>query len=405
AESVREGDAGERFAAALDAVRAAVADISADESPQTLTDQGIVLVTGEAAFAGPGRLTVGQTVLAADRVVLATGATAALPPVPGLPEVAPYTNENFFGLDRLPRRLVVVGAGPTGLELAQAMARFGTRVTLVEAADRVAAREEPEVDAVLRTALARQGVRLELGCALVGARRLDTGEVELRAADGRSVRADAVLCATGRRPSTDRLDLASAGVRRDSRGFVVVDEYLRTSAPGIYAAGDVVAGGKQFTHAAADMGVTAARNALGHPPRVHDDSATPSVIFTSPEVGRVGLTEAEAVGRPGDAVVVSTLPAGATDRARICDERDGFVKLVARRDGRTVGELLGATVVCPRAGEVLHELSLAVRLKIPVIELARAVHAYPTWSMLVGQAAARIFTGGPATGTSPGQRA
>lgn len=364
-----------------------------DESRPVLEAQGIRVLEGQATFTGPRRLSVdGTTVTAGTAVVVATGSAPLLPPIEGLREADPLTNETVFELRALPRRLAVLGGGPIGLELAQAFNRLGSEVTLVTRG-RLAGKEEPEAGDVLTGVLTAEGVRLLTGSQLDRVETRD-GVRTLHLGDGTEVEADALLVATGRRPVTDGLGLDAAGVRRDERGFVAVDDRLRASADGVYAIGDVT-GGLLFTHAGYEMGSVAVADALGRLPHRFDTRAFPWATFTDPEIGRVGMTEAQAARAHGAAARVAYLPMAETDRGRATGRTEGFVKLVAGPRGLLGGlgggVLLGATVVCPSGGDVVHEVVVLMRARALPGRLAQAVHAYPSWSLAVRECAAQLF--------------
>jgi pyruvate/2-oxoglutarate dehydrogenase complex dihydrolipoamide dehydrogenase (E3) component len=303
------------------------------------------------------------------------------------------TNETVFELDRMPESLVIVGGGAVGCELAQAFARLGARVTILETLDRLLPREEPDASAVIADVLRIQGIGVRTGGKVSRAEALDDkGAARLHLEGGQPVAAVRVLIATGRRAATDDLGLEEVGIATD-HGFVVTDDYLATSASGVWAVGDV-AGKVQFTHAAFEMGRIAVNNALG--PRWRrqkfDQDLMPSVTYTNPEVARVGMTEAEAANHGGR---VAFLPMTEVDRAVAAGETAGFVKLIAgpRPSLRSIGggRILGATVVASRGGELIDEVALAMRTGMFVGRLAQTVHAYPTWSMALQKAAAQFF--------------
>jgi len=385
------------FRQAMSRVRDVVDQIAATEDASVVRGEGITVCEGRACFQAPRTLRVGRELLAGSRVVLATGSSPMVPSVPGLDEVPFLTNETVFGLTEPPESLAVVGGGPIGCELAQAFCRLGVPVTLVEAADRLLPREDAEVGTVLAEVFRREGVGLRLG---TGLHRVTGGEgrdIELHLDDGSVVSAAQVLVAAGRRPQTEGLDLEAGGVATDDRGYITTDDRLATSAAGVLAAGDVT-GRLPFTHAADEMGRIAVANAFrrtgSRPFRV---SAIPWVTFTEPEVARIGMTESQAAAVGGR---VAYLPMTEVDRAISAGRTDGFVKLLAgpRRIGGSVGggKLLGATIVSDRAGELIHEVALAMRTGMFTGRLAQTVHAYPTWSVAVRQAASQFFltTGG-----------
>ncbi|MDM4722293.1 FAD-dependent oxidoreductase [Micromonospora sp. WMMA1363] len=361
-------------AAVLAYVRAAIARIEPVDSPTAISAEGAHVETGRAEFTGPSTLRMtgdaGNRTVRFRWALIATGSTPAVPALPGLVAAAPLTNETLWDLECLPRRVAVLGGGPVGCELGQAIARLGVEVTLVELADRLLVREEPEVGTLLAERLRAEGVRVLTGTAV---ERVDAGTLHL--AGGGTVVVDRILVATGRRPRTDGLGLATAGVRCDERGHVLVDARLRTSNRRIFAAGDVT-GTLPFTHVAGVQGSYAATNALLGLRRRVDYTAVPWVTFTDPEVAHVGATLAEARLRHGDRVRSRRLPHGHVDRAVADGRTDGFTHLVIGPGGR----LLGATVVSPRAGESIAELAAAIRRDAKARDVAGTVHAYPTYA-------------------------
>jgi pyruvate/2-oxoglutarate dehydrogenase complex dihydrolipoamide dehydrogenase (E3) component len=386
---------GAAFPAAMAAVRNAVAAIAATETAEMLAREGIDVLRGRVVFTARDKVTVGGRVLGARRFVVATGSRPALLPVPGLAETAFLTNETVFGLRKLPGRLTVLGGGAVGCELAQAFARLGSQVTLIEAVGQLLPAADPAASAVVEHVFRAEGIRVSTGVAAVSVKQNEKG-VTLRLASGQETEADLLLVAAGRQPAAGHLGLDNAGARLDERGCVVTDRHLATTAPGIYAAGDVT-GRMPFTHAAHAMGRLAARNALRRrwsPPGAFTTLAIPWVVFTDPEVAQVGLTEPQAAAAHAGARV-AYLPMSEADRAVTAGRTEGFVKLIAGR--RRVlgaaggGRVLGATIVAGRAGEMIHEPALAMRAGMFTGRLAQTVHAYPTWSLAVQQAAAQFF--------------
>jgi pyruvate/2-oxoglutarate dehydrogenase complex dihydrolipoamide dehydrogenase (E3) component len=384
--------AGEPFEAAMGAVRRSVKAIAATEGDDTFAAECIDVVHGWATFRSPTELDVDGRRYRSRRFVIATGTHAAVPPIDGLERVEYLTNENVFDLTTQPSSLAVLGGGPIGCELAQAFSRLGTKVTVVEALDRLLPREEPEASAVIAEMFADDGIEVHTGTEVTRVQVGEAaGEVRLRLRDGSTLDAARLLVAVGRRAATDGLGLDAAGVETD-RGLLVADDHLATTSGLVWAAGDVT-GKMAFTHAADEMGRVAATNALARRGRRRfDPSAIPWVTFTDPEVAHVGLIEAQAAG---GAARVAFLPMSEVDRAIVTGETAGFVKLIAgpRRLLRGVGggRVLGATIVAPRAGELIHEPALAMRTRMFTGRLAQTVHAYPSWSMAVRQAAAQFF--------------
>ncbi len=383
---------------ALARVRATVARIAATETADVLRGEGVDVVAGRVRFTGPTTLTLdGGRMLTAPRIVLATGATPLLPDLPGLAAVDPLTTDTVFDLEEAPGSLAVLGAGPAGCELAQAFARLGTAVTVVDRAERVLPGLDADAGAVVADALRRDGVDLRLGVVPDRVEALPGGRVRVS-----GVEADRVLVVTGRRPTTTGLDLGRAGIEVGAGGAVPVDHHLATAASGVFAVGDVTALSPS-THAADEMGRIAVHNA-GRPTwrrRRFRPHLVPRVVFTDPEVATIGTAATDA----GPDAWVAEVPMSAVDRAVTAGREDGFVRLVAgplpgtsrlTADGlRRVGggRLLGATIVAERAGEMIAEVGLALRIGALTGRLAQTVHAYPTWSLAVRQAAAALATG------------
>lgn len=384
---------GASFSEAMASLRQAVGIIAASEGAEVLRGEGIEVLQGWATFRAPGRIDVDGRTVSGGRFILATGTRPAIPALDGLAEVEYLTNENVFALGALPASLAVLGGGAIGVELAQALGRLGSKVTVVEALERLVAKEEPEASAVVADALAADGVSLRLGSRVTRVEKLaGTGGARLVLDDGEPIVADRLLVAVGRSAVTAGLGLDVVGVETDQRGFIRTDDHLATTAKGVWAVGDV-AGKLQLTHAADEMGRMAAANALSRwHRRSFRASALPWVIYTSPEVGRVGMTEAQAAGHEGQ---VAYLPMTEVDRAVAAGQTRGFVKLVA--GPRAVlghaggGRVLGATVVASRGGEMVHEAALAIRTNMFTGRLAQTVHAYPTWSLAVQKAASQFF--------------
>ena len=380
------------FPRVMQRVAAVVAEIEQDESPELLARQGIELVQGWGTFTSPTTLEVDGRVLTSHRFVVATGSRAAVPPVEGLREVPYLDNRSVFELREQPEHLLVLGGGPIGVELAQAFRRLGSQVTVVEAAPTVLAREEPEAQQVVAAVLEREGVTLRTSSTVV---RVAPGPV-LHLGDGSTVSGTHLLVAVGRTPSTDGFGLERTGARVDERGRVVTDRHLR-AAPTVWAAGDCTSP-LQFTHVGFEQGRIAAKNAAGSALRPGsrlpwDDRVVPWVTFTEPEVAHVGLTEAQAYARHGDAVRVSYQPDTASDRARTAGETDGFVKLLALPGpgGMPLSKIIGMTVVGPVAGEQIAEGALAMRSGMLAFRLAQTIKAYPTYGLGARVAAARLF--------------
>ncbi|MDQ3576584.1 MAG: FAD-dependent oxidoreductase [Actinomycetota bacterium] len=386
------------FAAVMARVRAVVADVAQDESPDHLRRRGIDLWPGRARLLGEGEIQVGRSTVRADRVILATGAKPTIPTIAGLADIDHLTTESLFELTELPPRLVVLGGGITGCELAQAYARLGSTVILVESEQRVLPDEEPEVSTVISHALEASGVRLVLGRTVI---RISAGPT-LLLNDDTVVSGSHLLLAVGRTPRTQHLGLDTVGAEVDEAGNVKVDEHLSTTAEGVFAVGDC-ASTLKFTHVAYEQGRLAAHNAFAPANRPAllggrrewDSSAIPRVTFTDPEVAHVGLTEAQAFAAYGEAAQVTYVSDRTSDRARCAGRTEGFVKMIAVPPkllrSKLLVKLVGMSVVGPVAGELITQGTLAMRAGVLVGRIAQSVHAYPTWSMSVRICAAQFF--------------
>ena len=384
---------GRTFDQAMAAARQAIETIATAESSSVLRAEGITVINGHARFVDRLSLDVDGTRVRAQAIVIATGASPTVPQIPGIETVEYLTNENVFELTSMPPSLAVLGGGPIGVEMAQAFSRLGTKVTIVEKDRQLLPREEPLAARVLADAFAKLGITVLTGSRVEKVERAPAGRgIRLWLSGGGPVVADTLLVAVGRHPVTEGLGLDCPGVQMDGRGLVRVDNRLRTTAKGIFAAGDV-AQPLQFTHVAYQSGRIAATNALTHVPRHRfTTDNVPWVTFTDPEVARVGLVESAAVDHGGRVVY---LPMSEVDRAVTAERIDGFVKIMVgpRPLLRNLagGRILGATIVAPRAGEMLAELVLAMTTRMFPARLALTVHAYPTWSMAIQQTMAQLF--------------
>ena len=392
---IEAAERGESFKDALAGAAEAVSRIAATENGDVLRGEGIDVIDGRGTFVEPTVVEVDGNLFSGDAVVVATGARAAVPPIPGLSEIDYLTNHNVFDLREAPGSMAVLGGGSIGCELAQAFAKLGVKVTLFEAAERLLAREEPDASEIIAQELSNSGVGVRLGASVTEVFPVGgDGGAELLASDGHRAHFDKVLVAVGRQPNTSDMGFERAGIDLDERGYISHDGGLNTSAEGVFVVGDA-AGSLQLTHAAVEMGRIAALNALTRrPDRSFDTAAIPWATFTSPEVARVGLTEAEAAASvPG--ARVAELPMTECDRAITAGKTAGFVKLIAAPKKLTRnlggGRLVGATIVAERAGEMIHEASLAMHTNMFVGRLGESVHAYPTWSMAVPRAVGQFF--------------
>jgi pyruvate/2-oxoglutarate dehydrogenase complex dihydrolipoamide dehydrogenase (E3) component len=368
------GAAGLDFAAAMTRVRAVRAAIARHDSVERYTGAGVDVFLGEASFDSTDAVRVGDAVLRGRRIVIATGARAAMPPIPGLDAIGALTNETFFGLEALPARLAVLGAGPIGCELSQAMARLGCEVHLLEAQPRVLPADEPEAAELVAAALARDGVRVRTGVRVT--RASSSSAAKILEIDGSApLEVDAVLVAAGRRRNVEGLALERAGVRLDGRGAIAVDARLRTSNPRIFAAGDVCSA-LQFTHAADAHARIVVRNALFGGRARADRLVVPWCTYTSPEVAHAGATRAQ-LERVGRAFDRHRFDFGDLDRGRTEGIADGFAEVLTARGS---DRILGATIVGRDAGEQIAPLVVLMNAGQGLASLGSLVLPYPTRS-------------------------
>ena len=379
------------FPAVMARVRAVIATIEPDDDPATLAAAGVTVVRGTARFTSlsehGGVLDVDGAALRFDRALVTTGASPTVPDLPGLAAAEPMTSETLWDLDELPPRLVVLGGGPVGVETSQAFARLGSQVVLVHGGERVLEGDDPDASAVVHDALVADGVDVRLGERARAVRGRSGEDVHLDLDDGSTVDATHLLVALGRTPSTAGLGLDRVAVALDEGGAVVVDAARRTTSARVWAAGDVT-GPPYYTHTAGLDASTAAANAvLGL--RSAASTVVPHVTFTDPEVGSVGLpTWGEMDGHS-----VRTVQHAHVDRAVTAGQTAGFSRLRLDRRGRVVG----ATVVSPRAGETLGEMTVALARKVTATQVGSVQHAYPTfsdgaWDAAIADRRARIAT-------------
>ncbi|MFF0944923.1 dihydrolipoyl dehydrogenase family protein [Kocuria sp. CPCC 205300] len=366
---------GTDFSAVRARIAATIAAIQPDDSAESLRDAGVTVLSGTARFTAPGEAEVDGRRGRFRQTLIATGSAPTVPGIPGLDDARTVTSETVRDLEELPRRLVVVGGGPIGCELGQAFARLGAQVVLV-ARSGILPKEDRDAAALVHESLVSDGVRVVENA---GADRVDAhedGSSTVHTSDGQAFAADVVLVAAGRTARTEGLGLDAVGVRTDDSGHVVVDARMRTSRPTVWAAGDVTPY-PEFTHLAGVHGSTAASNAvLGL--RRSVSGTVPRVTYTSPELAAVGVTEASGKGR-----TTSTIRHGDTDRAVTEQHPDGMTRIVVDRRGR----ILGGTVVGPRAGESLAELTLAVEQRLSTRDLAGVTRPYPTYNDALWNAA------------------
>lgn len=367
------------FAETMRRLRRVRAEIAPHDSAERFRGFGADVYLGEARFTSRTSVEVAGERLVFRKAIIATGARAAIPAIPGLAEVGFLTNESVFSITQLPRRLIVIGGGPIGCELAQSFARLGSSVSIIQQAARLLPRDDPDASAILKSQFEQEGIALFLGSTIRRAEWSGRGKTIVfdRAKREERIDGDEILVATGRAPNIENLNLEIAGVEAGEKG-IVVDERLRTSNPNIYAAGDI-SSRFQFTHAAEALGRIALQNALFFGRKSANDLVVPWCTYTDPEVAHVGLTAAEAQSRES-AVETFTLPLAENDRAVVDGATQGFARVHARKSD---GRILGATIVSPHAGESIGELVLALQRKLRVRDLAGVIHPYPTQAEII----------------------
>jgi pyruvate/2-oxoglutarate dehydrogenase complex dihydrolipoamide dehydrogenase (E3) component len=363
------------FAAVMERMRRLRAQLGPHDSAARFRDLGVDVFLGHGRFTAPDALAVGGATLRFRRAVIATGARPAELPIPGLREAGYLTSETVFTLTARPPALAVIGGGPIGCELAQAFARLGSAVVLLSDVSRLLPRDDPDAARIVAGALARDGVRLVLGCEVRRVTTADGQRVVHFATGGTEERVaiDAILVAAGRSPNVEDLGLDAAGVTVDRQRGVVVDDHLRTTNPRIFAAGDVCMS-HRFTHAADFAARTVIQNALFRGRKKLSALNLPWCTYTDPEVAHVGLG-ASGAGARGLALDTFTQPFDTVDRALLDGEEEGFVRVHVHKG---TDRIAGATVVARHAGEMISEITLAMAGGVGLKTIAGVIHPYPT---------------------------
>ncbi|KAA5539724.1 mercuric reductase [Roseiconus nitratireducens] len=363
------------FPAIMRRMRKLRADISPNDSAARFRDLGVDVFLGSAAFVGNDRVRVAGQTLVFQRALIATGARAARLPIPGWDEVQPLTNETVFSLTELPRRLTVIGGGPIGVELAQAMARFGSAVTLIEKGDRLLHRDDPQAAELVHDQLRRDGVQFRMRATVKRFERRGNEDITWIECEGseQQLASDAILVSAGRTPNVQGMGLEQAGVQFDPQSGVKVDDRLRTTNPRIYAAGDVI-GAMQFTHAADFMARTVIGNSLFNGRSKLSSLLVPWCTYSSPEVAHVGIT-AEQATQQRIKIDTFTQPLSDVDRAVLEGQSIGFVRVHVRQG---TDKILGATVVAENAGDLISQLTTAIQHGLGLKKIASVIHPYPT---------------------------
>ena len=373
------------FKAVMERVRRIREEVYNDaDDPAIYEAFGIEMVEGAACFADPHALEIesdGETRRVTARMfVIATGARAAVPPIPGLEDVPFLTNETLFELEEQPKRLLIIGAGPIGIEMAQAFARLGTEVTVVDILGRILAKDDADHAEMLKSVLEAEGVRFVLGA---GVNRVeeDNAEIAVSLASGDVLNADALLLATGRRANVEGLGLEEAGVAFTKHG-ITVNEKCRTSRRHIYAVGDCT-GEYQLTHMSEHMAKVAASNAVLKIPMKIDRKHVPWVTFTSPEIGQLGKTEQQ-LRDEGATFEVYRFPYTKVDRGITEGKTTGQIKVFATK---WRGKILGVSILGERAGELISLYAVAMRNGVSLKALADTIHPYPSYGLAARRAA------------------
>ncbi len=345
--------------------------------------KNVTLIRGHARFSGPHSVTVGGRILDAGKIFLNVGARALAPELPGLKDIAFLDNVSMMEVDALPEQLVIVGGSYIGLEFAQMYRRFGSRVTVVERAPRLIAREDEDVSEEIRAILEREGVEIRTGAECMQVRKQGERVVVGLSCKGGAPIAEGthLLMAVGRKPNTDDLGLDKAGMKVDDRGFIAVDDECRTSVEGIWALGDCNGRGA-FTHTSYNDYEIVAANLFDKDPRRISDRIQAYALFIDPPLGRAGMTETEArqLVKSGKRVLAGKMPMSRVGRAREAGETQGFMKIAVDADSR---ELLGAALLGLNGDEIVHSLLDLMYARKPYTTIRRAVHIHPTVSELI----------------------
>src|ERR1041385_7710622 len=370
------------FPAVMERMRNLRANLSPTDSAQRFAKLGVDVFLGEASFADPGTVKVAGQTLRFKRAIIATGARAVEPPIPGLTEAGYLTNETVFNLTHLPAKLAVVGGGPIGCELAQAFQRLGSQVSLFHKNLHLLDREDMDAAAIVQKAFVREGIALRLNATITRVERNGGGKIIYYKGEGReeTLAVDEVLIGTGRAPNVEGLSLEGVGVQYDQRKGVVVNDCLQTTNQRIYAAGDVCLDWK-FTHAADFSARLVIQNALFLGRKKASTLTMPWCTYTDPEIAHVGLYERDARER-GMELDTYVRHFKEVDRAVLDGEEEGFVKIHARK-GRD--EIVGATIIARHAGEMISEISVAMASRIGLGKLASVIHPSPTQAEAIRQ--------------------
>lgn len=372
---VRTGEVEVDFPKVMARLRRLRADISANDSAERFSKLGVDVFFGSARFLNGNSIEVGDSVLRFSRAAIATGARAIMLPIPGLAEAGVLTNETLFTLTTLPKRFAVIGAGPIGCEMAQAFQRFGSQVTLFKSTGGILPRDDRNASAIVERSLKQDGIDIRSSVTIERVERIGDLRRIYLTEDGRPdvLEFDQILVGVGRAPNVEGLDLEKADVEYDTRAGIKVDERLRTTNPRIFGVGDVCVPYK-FTHVADSTARIVIQNALFGGRKKHTDLVVPWCTYTDPELAHTGMSVTEAEKR-GFRVKTFTQDFSTVDRTILEEQIEGFVCVVTNAKN---GEILGATIVGPHAGDLISELTLAIKSGVSLGSLASVIHPYPT---------------------------
>jgi pyruvate/2-oxoglutarate dehydrogenase complex dihydrolipoamide dehydrogenase (E3) component len=357
-----------------------VAEVRSHEDPVALAKIGVETITGTASFKDPHTIEVNAKEIVAKQIVIATGSSASIPNVKGLNQTPYLTNETIFNLKEIPKSLAILGGGPIGCELAQAFQRLGSTVSLIHTHEQLLNKEDMAAQTLIAKQFESEGISLYLGYRIQEV-HYQNGRFQIVLDQGQKVETEALLVSIGRHPNVDSLNLEAAGVHYSEKG-IPVDAYGRTNQKHIWAVGDVT-GSPFFTHWAENQARSVLTSLLlPFKKKLDRKQAIPRVTFTDPEVASIGLEEKEAAQMYG--IATYHIPFSSVDRALTAGRTEGFIKIITKKWS---SQILGCTIVAPRAGEMLGEVSLAMMAKIPLRKLARLIHPYPTYNQAIRKAA------------------
>jgi pyruvate/2-oxoglutarate dehydrogenase complex dihydrolipoamide dehydrogenase (E3) component len=382
---IKTGPVSVDFQAVMRHVSEVIATIAPHDSVERFEALGVRVLRGTGSFTAPTQVKVGEQHIKAKYWVIATGARAAIPPIPGLDTVAYLTNQTIFTLDHCPAQLLIIGAGPIGLELAQAFQRLGSSVTVIERFT-LLPKDDLELVQIIRQNLLSEGIKIVENAQITAVQSL-SGGVSLTLADGQKLVGSHLLLAAGRRANVESLNLAAAGIMSSARG-IVVDQHLRTHNKRVFAIGDVAEGAPQFTHSANYQAGLVIRQALFRLPAKADWRYMPWVSYTDPELAQLGLHEA-AARAAGHEVTIWRWPMAQNDRAIAERCPQGLIKLVVEKGGR----VLGVSIIGAQAGELLQSWAPVIEGRVKLRHLASQITAYPTLSEVNKRVAASYFSG------------